>query len=48
MLLALLACAPETTGPANAFVAAEAQTGVPMEILLAIAKVETGVQAVEG
>lgn len=48
LLASLLACATESPGPANAFAAAEAATGVPMEILLAISKVETGVQLVEG
>ena len=53
MLVLILACAEtyEVEGGdivANAFVAAEQQTGVPVEILMAISKVETGVQGVVG
>lgn len=49
LLLLTLSCAVESTeGPANPFLAAEAQTGVPHELLLAIAAAETGVQRVEG
>ena len=53
MLVLFLACAQtyEEEGSdaiVNAFVAAEEQTGVPVEILLALSKVETGVQAVVG
>jgi N-acetyl-anhydromuramyl-L-alanine amidase AmpD len=49
LILLALSCAVDATeGPANAFLAAEAQTGVPYELLLAIAAAETGVQRVEG
>lgn len=53
MLVLLLACAEtyEMEGVdsvANAFVDAEQQTGVPVEVLMAISKVETGVQGVVG
>lgn len=50
MMLLLLACAGDPTNEelVNTFMEAEAQTGVPVELLLAIAKVETGVQPVQG
>ena len=49
MLFLLSACTPEPDAtPANAFLAAEVETGVPVELLLAIAKAETGLQDVQG
>ena len=48
MVYLLMSCAVETAGPVNAFADAEAQTGVPVELLLAVAKAETGLQDVEG
>jgi uncharacterized membrane protein YgcG len=49
LFLLFVSCAVDAPeGPANAFLAAEAETGVPYTLLMAIAAAETGVQRVEG